>query len=50
MTAAEIYMSALKGWVPPKSHQPKRSPVKSPKPKQLAGGCLLYRFPIKRAD
>jgi len=45
MTATEIYLSALKGWKPPKSQQPKRLPVKSQKPRRLAGGCLLYRFP-----
>lgn len=46
MTAAEIYLSALRGWAPTKTKQPK--PIKRPKPKRLAGGCLLYRFPFRK--
>ena len=30
------------------SKEKMRSPVKMPKPKRLAGGCLLYRFPFRK--
>lgn len=49
MTAAEIYLSALRGWAEPKQHEQraKTSPTR-PKPQRLAGGCLLYRIPFRK--
>lgn len=53
MTAADIYLSALRGW---KAAEPKqeRSPVKEPEPRQkptiLDGGCLLYRLPQRKRE
>lgn len=41
MQAYEVYLSALNGW---------KLPAPKPRPKTLAGGCLLYRLPTKGAE
>lgn len=31
-----------------KSQEPRRCSVKEQRPRRLAGGCLLYRFPFRK--
>jgi hypothetical protein len=52
MTASDAYLAALRetaGLLPMEQEQ-KRSAEKKQKSKRLAGGCLLYRFPKRKAQ
>jgi hypothetical protein len=52
MTASDAYLAALRETVGllPMEQEQKRLAAQEQKPKRLAGGCLLYRFPKRKAD